>query len=46
VPTSFTFNGTLLAAKQGPLPQTQVTCTETLPGGTLTLTGYFVPHTG
>jgi hypothetical protein len=46
VPTSFTFNGTLLAAKRGPLPQTQVTCTETLPDGTLTLTGYFVPPTG
>jgi hypothetical protein len=46
VPTSFTFDGTLLGAKQGPLPQEQVTCTEPFQGGTLTLTGYFVPPTG
>jgi hypothetical protein len=46
VPTSFAFDGTLLGAKQGPLPQEQVTCTEAFQGGTLTLTGYFVPPTG
>ena len=46
VPTSFAFNGAVLAAKQGPLPQDQVTCTETLPDGTLAVTGFFVPPTG
>ena len=46
VPTSFAFNGTVLAAKQGPLPQAQITCTETLSDGTLTLTGFFVPPVG
>jgi hypothetical protein len=46
VPTSFAFDGTLLGAKPGPLPQDQVTCTEAFQGGTLTLTGFFVPPTG
>jgi hypothetical protein len=46
VPTSFTFDGILLGAKQGPFPLEQVTCTETFQGGTLTLTGFFVPPTG
>ena len=46
VPTSFAFDGTLLGAKQGPLPQEQVTCMETLPDGKLAVTGFFVPPTG
>jgi hypothetical protein len=46
VPTSFAFNGTVLAAKQGPLPQEQVTCMETLPDGKLAVTGFFVPPIG
>jgi hypothetical protein len=43
VPTSFTFNGNVLSAKAGPLPQTQVTCTTTTPGGVLVVTGFLVP---
>jgi hypothetical protein len=47
IPTSFAFNGeVLVAAKQGPLPQDQVICTETLLDSMLTLTGFFVPATG
>jgi hypothetical protein len=46
VPTSFAFDGIVLAAKEGPLPQDQVACMETLPEGTLTITGFFVPPTG
>jgi hypothetical protein len=46
IPTSFTLDGTLLRAKQGPTPQDQVTCTTTRDGGTLSVTGYFVPPAG
>jgi hypothetical protein len=47
VPTSFTLNGRLLSAKEGTVPLPQVTCiTPQAPaGGTLVVTGYFVPPT-
>jgi len=47
VPTSFTLNGTPLSAKQGTVPLAQVTCTTTQApaGGTLVVTGFFVPPT-
>ncbi len=46
VPTSFTLNGTVLQAKQGPGPPNQVTCTTVAPAGTLVITGFFVPPAG
>jgi hypothetical protein len=46
VPTSFTLDGRVLSAKAAPLPQAQVSCTTTTPGGQLVVTGFFVPPTG
>ena len=42
IPTSFTLNGNLLAAKNGPTSPDQVTCTATT-GGALVVTGFFMP---
>jgi hypothetical protein len=44
IATSFTRDGNVLAAKQGPTPPDQVTCT-TIPSGDLAVTGFFVPPT-
>jgi hypothetical protein len=46
VPTSFTLDGQVLSAKAAPLPQAQISCTTSTPGGELVVTGFFVPPTG
>jgi hypothetical protein len=45
VPTLFTFDGTVTASRPIPVPVNEVTCTATIGGGTLSVTGYFVPPT-
>jgi hypothetical protein len=42
----FTFDGTVTASHPSPVPVTEVTCTTTIDGVTLPVTGFFVPPGG